>query len=191
MLAEYKRKQNEASKEAEELLAHAKVEAERLAKEAETEMEAALQRREAAALEKIAQAETKALAEVRGQAVDVAIAAAGKLLSEKIDDTSAGELIDRSIEEGLAVARATGHDIGPAYKGEMWEFYRSMPAGATASMQRDIIDGRPSELDAWNGAICRFGAQAGVETPVHSFTYHLLLPMERRARGPLPHSPVR
>ena len=99
MLAEYKRKQNEASKEAEELLAHAKVEAERLAKEAEVEMEAALQRREAAALEKIAQAETKALAEVRGQAIDVAIAAAGKLLSEKIDDASAGKLIDHSIEE--------------------------------------------------------------------------------------------
>ena len=92
-------------------------------------------------------------------------------------------LIDRSIEEGLAVARATGHGIDPSYKDEMWAFYRSMPAGATASMQRDIIDGRPSELDAWNGAICRFGARAGVETPVHSFTYHMLLPMERRARG--------
>ena len=52
---------------------HAKVEAERLGKEAEKEMEAALKRREAAALEKIAQAEAKALAEVRGQAVDVCL----------------------------------------------------------------------------------------------------------------------
>ena len=92
-------------------------------------------------------------------------------------------LIDRSMDEGLAVARATGHDIGRGYKDEMWAFYRGMPAGATASMQRDIMDGRPSELDAWNGAICRFGARAGVETPVHSFTYHTLLPMERKARG--------
>ena len=92
-------------------------------------------------------------------------------------------LIDRSMDEGLAVARATGHDIDPAYKDEMWAFYGAMPADATASMQRDIIDGRPSELDAWNGAICRFGARAGVDTPVHSFTYHTLLPMERRARG--------
>ena len=93
-------------------------------------------------------------------------------------------LIDRSMEEGLAVARATGHDIDLSYKDEMWAFYRTMPAGATASMQRDIMDGRPSELEAWNGAVCRFGARAGVETPVHSFTYHMLLPMERRARGP-------
>ena len=92
-------------------------------------------------------------------------------------------LIDRSMEEGLAVAGATGHDIDLSYKDEMWAFYRTMPAGATASMQRDIMDGRPSELDAWNGAICRFGGRAGVDTPVHSFTYHMLLPMERRARG--------
>ena len=47
----------------------------------------------------------------------------------------------------------------------MWAFYAAMPAGATASMQRDIMDGRPSELEAWNGAVCRFGARAGVETP--------------------------
>ena len=92
-------------------------------------------------------------------------------------------LIGRSMDEGLAVARASGHAVDPAYKDEMWAFYGTMPAEATASMQRDIMDGRPSELDAWNGAICRFGARAGVETPVHSFTYHTLLPMERRARG--------
>ena len=92
-------------------------------------------------------------------------------------------LIERSMEEGLAVARAVGHDIDSAYKDEMWAFYTAMPAGATASMQRDIMDGRPSELEAWNGAICRFGDRVGVETPVHSFTYHTLLPMERRARG--------
>ena len=92
-------------------------------------------------------------------------------------------LIDRSMDEGLAVARAMGHAVDAAYKDEMWAFYGAMPAGATASMQRDVMDGRPSELDAWNGAICRFGARVKVETPVHVFTYHTLLPMERRARG--------
>ena len=99
------------------------------------------------------------------------------------EQPGARALVDRSMDEGLAVARATGHAIDAAYKDEMWAFYRGMPAEATASMQRDIMDGRPSELDAWNGAICRFGARAGVETPVHSFAYHTLLPMELRARG--------
>ena len=77
------------------------------------------------------------------------------------EDPGTRALIERSMDEGLAVARATGHDIDGSYRDEMWAFYRGMPAGATASMQRDIMDGRPSELDAWNGAICRFGARAG------------------------------
>ena len=104
-------------------------------------------------------------------------------MGEMRADSGVRALIDRSMDEGLAVARATGHDVDRGYKDEMWAFYCAMPAEATASMQRDILQGRPSELDAWNGAVCRFGARAGVETPVHSFTYHTLLPMERRARG--------
>jgi 2-dehydropantoate 2-reductase len=92
-------------------------------------------------------------------------------------------LIERAMDEGIAVGMARGHDVGPAFKQELWTFYEAMPDGATASMQRDIMQGRPSELDAWNGAIVRFGAELGVDTPVHSMTCHLLAPMEARARA--------
>ena len=92
-------------------------------------------------------------------------------------------LIDRAMDEGIAVGIACGHSPARDLKGELWRYYDALPVGATASMQRDIIAGRPSELDAWNGAVVRFGAEAGLETPVHRFTYHALLPMERRARG--------
>ncbi len=92
-------------------------------------------------------------------------------------------LIDRAMDEGIAVGARRGHPITAAYKGELWKFYDAMPADATASMQRDIMAGKPSELDAWNGAIVRFGGETGVDTPVQTFTYHALLPMERRARG--------
>jgi 2-dehydropantoate 2-reductase len=50
-------------------------------------------------------------------------------------------------------------------------------------MQRDIMDGRPSELEAQNGAVVRMGREAGVPTPVHAFIFASLLPMERRARS--------
>ncbi|MDX1432271.1 MAG: 2-dehydropantoate 2-reductase [Gammaproteobacteria bacterium] len=93
------------------------------------------------------------------------------------------ELIDRSMSEGLAVGRARGHALGDEFKTELWDFYDALPPDATASMQRDIWAGKPSELDAWNGAVCRFGAAAGIDTPVHTFAYHTLLPLERRARG--------
>jgi 2-dehydropantoate 2-reductase len=94
-------------------------------------------------------------------------------------------LIDRAMDEGIAVGARRGHPLSADYKRELWTFYGAMPADATASMQRDIMAGKPSELDAWNGAIVRFGAETGVDTPVQTFTYHALLPMERRARGQL------
>jgi 2-dehydropantoate 2-reductase len=58
-----------------------------------------------------------------------------------------------------------------------------LPGEVTASMQRDIMDGKPSELDSQNGAVVRMGLESGVPTPTHTFIYHSLLPQERKARG--------
>jgi F-type H+-transporting ATPase subunit b len=66
LLAEYQRRQREALKEAEGILAHAKDEAERIRREAAANIDAALKRRERQAMEKIAQAEAQAVAEVLG-----------------------------------------------------------------------------------------------------------------------------
>jgi F-type H+-transporting ATPase subunit b len=98
-LAEYKRLQGEAVRQAEELIAHTKLEAVRLRDQAEKDMEAALKRREQAAVEKIARAEAQAVDEVRSAAVDIAIAATGKLLVEKLDPARAEAVIDQSIAE--------------------------------------------------------------------------------------------
>jgi 2-dehydropantoate 2-reductase len=50
-------------------------------------------------------------------------------------------------------------------------------------LQRDIAEGRPSEIDYWNGAVVRQGRVAKVSTPVNQFIYHSLLQQESRARG--------
>jgi 2-dehydropantoate 2-reductase len=50
-------------------------------------------------------------------------------------------------------------------------------------MQRDIVDGKPSEIEALSGAVTRLGARFGVPTPIHAFMYHSLLPLDRRARA--------
>jgi 2-dehydropantoate 2-reductase len=47
------------------------------------------------------------------------------------------------------------------------------------------MNGRPSELEAQNGAAVRLGQQVGVETPINTFIYNSLLPMEMRAQGQL------
>lgn len=52
----------------------------------------------------------------------------------------------------------------------------------TASMQRDILAGRPSELADQSGAVVSYAHQAGVKVPIHQTIYASLLPSERRAR---------
>jgi 2-dehydropantoate 2-reductase len=59
----------------------------------------------------------------------------------------------------------------------------NLPFDTIASMHRDIVDGRPSELEAQNGALVRLGSAAGVPTPAHAFIYASLLPAELQARG--------
>jgi ketopantoate reductase len=56
---------------------------------------------------------------------------------------------------------------------------------AESSLQRDIAAGKPSELDAWSGAVHRLGRETGVPTPVNTFVYSTLQPQEQRARGQL------
>jgi len=53
----------------------------------------------------------------------------------------------------------------------------------TASMQRDIMQGKPSELENFNGYIEAQGKLLGINTPTNSFIYHSLLPQEKKARS--------
>lgn len=87
------------------------------------------------------------------------------------------------LAEAAAVARARGVAVAPGSEEKIMGFLDAVPAEGTASMQRDIMEGRPSELEAQNGAVVRLGAAAGVPTPANSFIYAALLPQERAARG--------
>jgi F-type H+-transporting ATPase subunit b len=99
LLVEHQRKQRDALRETEEMLAKAKKESERFVAEAAANLEITLKRREEMAHEKIARAEAEAIQQVREISVDVAVAAAHKLIAEKLDDGSRSALIDSAISE--------------------------------------------------------------------------------------------
>jgi F-type H+-transporting ATPase subunit b len=99
MLVTYQRKQRDAMKEAEEIIAHAKAESQRMAEQAAKELEESLKRREQQAMDRIAQAEAQALKEVREQAVDVAIAATRKLVADGMTAKQSSGMIDDAIGE--------------------------------------------------------------------------------------------
>jgi 2-dehydropantoate 2-reductase len=92
-------------------------------------------------------------------------------------------LFEQAMSEIANVARARGVALPPDAVARSLRFLDAAPPDGTASMQRDIIAGRPSELESQSGAVVRLGREAGVPTPVHAFIYGALLPMERRARG--------
>jgi F-type H+-transporting ATPase subunit b len=98
-LADYQRKQRDALKEAEQIVAQGRAEAERAAEQAARDLAAALERRQRLAMEKIALAESRATAEVRNAAVDVAIAAVRRILAETLDAERKRKLIDDAIAE--------------------------------------------------------------------------------------------
>lgn len=92
-------------------------------------------------------------------------------------------LLEGALAEVERVARARGVALAPDVYASTLRFVDSLPADGTASMQRDIAAGRPSELDNLTGAALRLGAEAGVALPVNGFIYGALAPLERRARG--------
>ena len=99
LLAEYQRKQRDAVKETEAMVARAKEEAERISRDGAEALEAALKRREELAIDKIAQAEADAVREVQRISVEVAIDATRVLIADKLDGARADTLIDEAISD--------------------------------------------------------------------------------------------
>jgi 2-dehydropantoate 2-reductase len=89
-----------------------------------------------------------------------------------------------ALEETAAVGRARGVALEENTADRILStMIDRAPEGMIASMQKDIMEGRPSELEAQNGAVVRMGREVGVATPVHAFLYASLLPMELAAQG--------
>lgn len=90
--------------------------------------------------------------------------------------------LEASMYEIAAVAAARGVALPADTVARAMQRIDAVPEDATASMQRDIEAGRPSEVHELIGAVVRLGRAAGVATPVSEALYVALEPLERRAR---------
>jgi 2-dehydropantoate 2-reductase len=93
------------------------------------------------------------------------------------------QMLQKVMQEVFSVAQARNVVLPKDVVDKTLTFLDSLPPNGTASMQRDIMEGRPSELEAQNGAVVRLGQAVGVATPLNTFIYHSLLPMELKATG--------
>jgi F-type H+-transporting ATPase subunit b len=99
LFAEFERKQRQVAGQAEDIVSHARAEAEAAAERAKEDIRVSIERRLRAADEQIAQAEADAVRQVKDQAVAVAIAAAGDVLRQRIGEDRDRGLVDEAIEE--------------------------------------------------------------------------------------------
>lgn len=99
LLADNQRRQRDAMAEAEKIIQAAKDEARRLKAETETELTKSIERRKQQALDRIAQSEAQAIAQVRNTAVDVALNAAESLMRDVLTDAQRQSMADKAIQE--------------------------------------------------------------------------------------------
>jgi 2-dehydropantoate 2-reductase len=109
-------------------------------------------------------------------------AVAQKPMGDLRSDPATRARVRGAMEEILALARARRVALPADSVERAMDFIDSLAPEGTSSLQRDIAEGKPSELEAWNGAVVRLGRESGVPTPVHTEIYERLLPLERRAR---------
>jgi F-type H+-transporting ATPase subunit b len=98
LLEEYESRRQAAAREAENIVTAAREEAFRMAEDARASLEALITRRTKAVEDKISQAESQAIAEVRARSADVAVEAARVLLTKQMS-TKGDALVDQAIRD--------------------------------------------------------------------------------------------
>lgn len=97
LLAEYQKKRKEAEADAAQIISAAEREAAALTEEARQKTEEFVARRNALSEQKIRQAEAEAIGAVRSAAVDLAIAAAQKVIANKADTSTQDALFKDAV----------------------------------------------------------------------------------------------
>lgn len=95
----YSRKYQEAMQESENIIAKAQKEAEMMLVDARKQLDETIQRRLEQIAERIAQAETNAIQEIQTQAIDIAVNATRLILKERLERSSADEVLQLSLQE--------------------------------------------------------------------------------------------
>jgi 2-dehydropantoate 2-reductase len=86
------------------------------------------------------------------------------------------DLVYRAVAEGVAVAQAHGIPLSSTQPDEAVQIFDGVPPQYKPSMLVDLEHGRRLEIEAWNGALVRYGKAAGVPTPVNAVIYACLKP---------------
>lgn len=103
-------------------------------------------------------------------------------IGEMVENKETRILLKKTAKEIHKIAIAKSIDLPNNIVESIMNFIDNQSYESTASMQRDIMNGRPSELENFYGYIVKQGVKFGIKTPVNKFVYGCLLPQENKAR---------
>ena len=92
-------------------------------------------------------------------------------------------MLQNALEETTAIARARGIAIAGDFVQSTMQRIEGIAPHVIPSMQKDMMAGRPSELNEQTGAVVRMGKTANIPTPTHEKILSALLPLEQKARS--------
>ncbi len=92
------------------------------------------------------------------------------------------QLFEQLLDETVAVGMASNVPLTPEHRDFVVKQVFKSPQDGTTSMQRDIRNGKPSELETQVGAVIELGREHGVPTPALSFARNALMPQEIASR---------
>lgn len=97
LLAQYQRKQQDAEKEAKEMVKNAKAQAKTIKKTMQSELDEIMARREAQLAERMKRLEENAVAKIQNEAADIAVEATTEMIMQALDDKTQKTLTDNSV----------------------------------------------------------------------------------------------
>jgi 2-dehydropantoate 2-reductase len=84
--------------------------------------------------------------------------------------------------EVYQVSKKAGVAIDESFLEKTIAFTDTLPYDSTSSLARDVMEGKPSEIEYQNGTVVKLAEKFGVNVPVNRFVYNCILPMEKKAR---------
>jgi 2-dehydropantoate 2-reductase len=92
-------------------------------------------------------------------------------MGELLSDVATRREFETIVREAEAVARARGVPLADDFASQRIAYAERIDGSAMSSMSRDFARGKRIELETFNGAIVRMGAELGVDVPANRAVY--------------------
>ena len=93
------------------------------------------------------------------------------------------QMAETAVRELVRVGQSQGIKLSDQTFDNTMRLIDNWAEDHTTSMAKDLMEGRPSELEAAIGHVVGLGRESGVDAPMINFIHHSLLPQELQARS--------